>query len=201
MAPPNDIVLFHYSFSPFARRVIWYLTLRGIDYAQCMQPPYLPREDISALGLTYRRIPVMAIGRDVYCDSRLMLQKLEERFPDGALGASEPDQRAVEKLLESWTIDGGIFARASQAIPLEMPLLKDSKFTNDRQDFSGRSWALDDMKALRPEAITHLRDAFAMLENGLLADGRKWILKTEKPALADIEGQDSLVKAQQVFED
>ena len=44
------------------------------------------------------------------------------------------------------------------------------------------------MKAMRPEALTHIRDGFEFLENGLLADGREWILKTEKPALADIEG-------------
>ncbi len=34
--PNNGIVLYHYSFSPFARRVLWYLSLRGIDYAECV---------------------------------------------------------------------------------------------------------------------------------------------------------------------
>lgn len=34
--PNNGIVLYHYSFSPYARRVIWYLALRGIDYAECV---------------------------------------------------------------------------------------------------------------------------------------------------------------------
>ena len=33
---PNGIVLWHYPFSPFARRVVWYLTLRGIEYAECV---------------------------------------------------------------------------------------------------------------------------------------------------------------------
>lgn len=93
MASHNDIVFFHYQFSPFARKVIWYLTLRGIDYAECLQPVYLPREDIDALGVKYRRIPIMSIGRDIYCDTRLILQKLEEKFPNGALGASQPDQK------------------------------------------------------------------------------------------------------------
>ena len=62
MALHNDIVLFHYPFSPYARRITWYLNLRGIDFAQCLVPPYLPREDINALGVKYRRIPIMSIG-------------------------------------------------------------------------------------------------------------------------------------------
>ncbi|KAL2053688.1 hypothetical protein ABVK25_005992 [Lepraria finkii] len=187
MASHNDIVFFHYQFSPFARKVILYLTLRGIDYAQCLQPVYLPREDIDALGVKYRRIPIMSIGRDIYCDTRLILQKLEEKFPNGALGASQPDQKAVEKLLESWTVDGGIFMRAAQTIPPEMPLLKNPKFIKDREDYTGRSWSQKYVKDLQPEGITHVRDGFEFLEKGLLADGRQWILKTEKPSLADIE--------------
>ena len=131
----------------------------------------------------------MSIGRDIYCDTRLILQKLEDKFPIGALGASEPDQKAIEKLLESWTIDGGIFARAAQTMPVELPLLNDPKFTKDREDYMGRSWQKDDIKAMRPEALTHIRDAFVFLETGLLADGRQWVLKTEKPSLADIEGE------------
>ena len=73
------------------------------DLHNQIQPVYLPREDIDALGVKYRRIPIMSIGRDIYCDTRLILQKLEEKFPSGALGTSQPDQKAVEKLLESWT--------------------------------------------------------------------------------------------------
>ena len=188
MPPHNDIVFFHYQFSPFARKITWYLTLRGIEYAQCLQPVYLPREDINALGVKYRRIPIMAIGRDIYCDTRLILRKLEKIFPNGALGATQPDQKAVEMLLESWTIDGGIFTRAASTIPPDMPLMKDPKFTKDREDYMGRSWSQDVVKDLRPEGITHVRDGFEFLESGLLADGRDWILKTEKPSLADIEG-------------
>ena len=170
-------------------QVVWYLTLRGIDYAQCPQPPTFPRPDLAALGVKYRRIPVMAIGRDIYTDSRLILEKLETRFPDGAIGASQPDQKAVEKLLERWTVDGGVFSRATQLIPTTMPLLKDPKFTKDREDFSGRSWDKADISKVRPEALAQIQNDFEFLETGLLADGRDWILKTTKPSLADIEGK------------
>lgn len=30
------IVLYHYPYSPYARRVVWYLQLRGIPYSQCV---------------------------------------------------------------------------------------------------------------------------------------------------------------------
>jgi len=33
----NGIILYHYSFSPYARRVIWYLALAWIDFAQCVR--------------------------------------------------------------------------------------------------------------------------------------------------------------------
>ena len=37
-----------------------------------------------ALGVKYRRSPVMAIGREVYVDTRIMIAKLEELFPASA---------------------------------------------------------------------------------------------------------------------
>ena len=130
----------------------------------------------------------MSIGRDVYCDTRIILRKLEELFPNNAIGASQPEQKALQKLLETWTIDGGIFDRASQLIPASMPLLNDPKFTKDRQDFSGRSWEKSKIEENRPEALAHIRNAFDLLETTLLSDDREWVLKTEKPSLADIEG-------------
>ena len=148
----------------------------------------MPRPDVKALGINYRRIPLMAVGKDVYCDTRICLQKLEKMFPDGALGSSLPEQHALEKLFEIWTIDGGVFNRASQLIPTSMPLLNDPKFTKDREDYSGRSWDKDSIKANRPEALAHVRNAFDLLETTLLADGREWIMKTDKPSLADIHG-------------
>ena len=148
----------------------------------------LPRPDINALGVAYRRIPVMAIGSDVYCDTRLIIQKLEKLFPDGALGATEPEGKALELLLGKWT-GNEVFTRAGQSLPSGLPLLKDPKFQADRNEYSGQSWDKKAREAMRPEALVHIREGFSLLETTLLADGRDWILKTEKPSLADIEGK------------
>ena len=153
----------------------------------------MPRPDLQKIGVNYRRIPLLAIGRDVYCDTRIILRKLEELVPDGRLGASRGDQKILEKLLETWTIESGIFNRASQLIPADMPLLKDPVFQKDREDLSGRSWSKDSILKFRPEALSVIRNAFKLLETTLLADGRDWVLKTEKPTLADIEGKNASV--------
>ena len=68
-----------------------------------------------------------------------------------------------------------------------MPLLNDPKFVRDREDYTGSSWAKTDITKMRPEALAHIREAFDFLETGFLADGRDWVLGTEKPMLADIE--------------
>jgi len=70
-----------------------------------------------------------------------------------------------------------------------MPLLKDEKFTKDREDYTGRSWSKENIERGRPEALVEIKAAFEFLESTILADGREWILGVgEKgPSLADIE--------------
>ncbi|KAF3357870.1 hypothetical protein VdG1_05535 [Verticillium dahliae VDG1] len=105
----KELILYHYSYSPYARRVIWYLTLRGIPYSQCVQPPILPRPDVASLGISYRRIPLLAIDGDVLLDTRLMLTELEALFPElprlGTTPDSAPELRALERLLSTFTTE------------------------------------------------------------------------------------------------
>ncbi|KAK2615604.1 hypothetical protein N8I77_002348 [Diaporthe amygdali] len=190
MSSEQPIILYHYPFSPYARRIVWYLQLRGIPYKQCMQPPIMPRPDVSKLGIKYRRIPIMSIGRDVYLDTRLILQKLES-YPTSSprLGAAEnTEQRATERLLERFNVDGGVFAWAATLLPRELPIFKDPNFLQDRADFMNGSNMLGQKSgAAKFEALNDIRHVFELLETTLLADGRDWVLKTEGPSLADIE--------------
>ena len=130
----------------------------------------------------------MAIGSDVYCDSRLILAKLEKLFPHGALRSSRSDHEGGRKLLEMWAVEGGLFARAVQLIPSTAPLFQDTKFQRDREDFTGRSFDPNKIDAARPEALVYIRDAFSTMET-VLTDGRDWILGTDNPSLADIDGR------------
>ncbi|KAH6697579.1 glutathione S-transferase [Plectosphaerella plurivora] len=188
-----QIVLYHYAFSPYAKRVAWYLTLRGIPYTQCLQPPVMPRPDLALLGVNHRRIPVVAIDRDVYVDTRLILAKLETLFPDRPqLGApaSSADKVALEHLLEMFTIESGVFTAAGSLLPSKLPGL-DKNFYRDRAEFFfGKD---DDPNRpqkpgppKRSEAENTIENAMNYLETGLLSDGRQWILGNEGPGLGDV---------------
>jgi glutathione S-transferase len=155
-----------------------------------LQPPILPRPDLAAVGTSYRRIPVVAIGRDIYNDTRLIIEKLEKMYPSQrSISSSTRAGQAQELLLQQWVVDGGVFARAAQLIPSSMPLLRDPKFTKDREEYTGRPWSKEAIDRSRPEALVEIRAAFDMLETLLLADGKEWIAETEGPGLADIEGK------------
>jgi glutathione S-transferase len=137
----------------------------------------------------------------VYCDTRLILRKLEARFPENKLGSSDPDQRVIERLLERYTGDAGIFVRAAALIP--PAVFSDPEFIKDREAFSGRTgfYSKGKREAARPEAAVHIRDAFELLETTLLADGRDWVFKTQEPSLGDIEGVSTSENCMQVWTD
>jgi glutathione S-transferase len=150
----------------------------------------MPRPDLELIGVGYRKIPLMAVGSDVYCDSRCIISKLESLYPDSALSPSTPAEIGIRKLFESWTIDGGIFANAVKMMPYwhEASFLSNEAFVDDRQKLmGGKRFTAEAMESGRPDGAQNLQQAFDMLETTFLADGRDWILNTQEPSLADID--------------
>ncbi|KAI0152941.1 glutathione S-transferase [Xylariaceae sp. FL1272] len=204
MAEDLPIVLYHYDGSPYARRLVWYLNLRRIQYSECVQPRIMPRPDVALLGVSYRRIPIMSIGRDVYVDTRLILQKLEALFPPTGehpgiscahtgLGA---EGTTLEQLLSSRVIDGGIFFCGTLCLPPN--IFGDPTFQRDRAALMGidldkpgsvSPFAPELRAKQRPEALATMRSWILWLEEGILSDGRPWITNAGNmgPSLADIE--------------
>lgn len=130
----------------------------------------MPRPDLAELGIKHRRIPVLAIGRDVYLDTRLILAKLEDTHRSvPRLGASDPQSKGVERLLASLTLDTDVFLAAMRLLPEDkLPLLKDPEFQKDRAGFVPTPPGGWKSKA---EAVHRFREVMQMLETTLLADG------------------------------
>lgn len=99
----------------------------------------LPRPELSELlGISYRRIPVLAIGNDVYCDTSLIAYALERRFPASAgHGTLFPKRKGggtdtgmIKAFAQSYT-DKMVFPLAAGMLPWEkLP----EAFLKDRSD-------------------------------------------------------------------
>ena len=149
----------------------------------------MPRPDLAALDVNYRRIPIMAMGKDVYIDSRLIISKLESLYPDSILAAKTAEQAGYKKLFENYS-DSGIFLNAVKLMPYwsSNSLVQNKAFLDDRQKLMGGiRMTAEIMQAGRPEGLQNMRQAFELMENTFLADGRQWILGTERPTVADID--------------
>ncbi|PWW74156.1 hypothetical protein C7212DRAFT_330914 [Tuber magnatum] len=177
--PFPAVILFHYSWSPYAHKISWYLQLRGIPYKQCIQPPIMPRPDLASLGIKYRRIPLLSIGNEVLCDTSLIIRVLEEKFPEGRLG----ERGGMWEEWEGWS--DRMFPYAAALIPSNLPSMKDERFVKDREDFSGRSFKKEDVDARRERALEKIGGFYHHTEK-ILSDGRHWILG-DRMTLADIE--------------
>lgn len=67
MAP--QVILYAYPESPFGQKLSLVLLFKQIPFSQVLVPRIPPRSAlIDPLGITYRRIPVLAIGNDLYLE-------------------------------------------------------------------------------------------------------------------------------------
>ena len=75
----DEIILHHYDTSPFSEKVRVLLGIKGLAWRSVIQPVIMPKPDLIPLTGGYRRIPVMQIGADVYCDTQVILAEIEAR--------------------------------------------------------------------------------------------------------------------------
>jgi glutathione S-transferase len=74
-----ELILHHYDFSNYAEKARLALGYKGLAWRGVIIPPVAPKPDLMPLTGGYRRTPVLQIGADVYCDTRLILRELERR--------------------------------------------------------------------------------------------------------------------------
>jgi len=171
-----EIILHHYDTSPFSEKVRLMLGIKGLAWRSVIQPVIMPKPDLVPLTGGYRRIPVMQIGADVYCDSQVILAELERRFPDPQVvrGADWAVNLWADRLWFQATVVV-IFAKLGDTVP--------KAFIDDREKLSGRPFDTGAMKAAAPFMRAQWRAYAAWLEDGL-AGGE--FLGGATPSLADV---------------
>jgi glutathione S-transferase len=107
-------ILHHYPMSPFAEKVRLIFGFKGLHWRSVHIPNIMPKPDLTALTGGYRKTPVLQIGADIYCDTALIADVLEEHAPSPALYPSGIG--AASRILAQWA-DSTLFWTA---IPFAM---------------------------------------------------------------------------------
>jgi glutathione S-transferase len=87
--------------SPYVRKVLACLHLKGLSYEIDPIIPFYTGEDITKLN-PLRRIPVLIDGDLTLCDSSVICQYLEEAYPDRPLLPANAKDRARARWLEEF---------------------------------------------------------------------------------------------------
>ncbi len=177
----TDLILHHYDGSPFAEKVRLMMGLKGLTWQSVDIPFIMPKPDLMPLTGGYRKTPVMQIGADIYCDTRLIAEELERRHPTpsmmaGGLGLAQ----AVAGLAENgmfWTIAGFVMGTNADRMP--------AAFHEDRAKMRGAAGAnIDRLKAATPGHLEQLKPQLAWAEDLLAHSGP--FLAGDTAGLADL---------------
>jgi glutathione S-transferase len=175
----TDLILHHFDCSPFAEKARLALGLKRLVWASVQIPMIMPKPDLMPLTGGYRKTPVLQVGADIYCDTRLIARELERRYPSPTLF---PDgNQAISLALSHWS-DGAFFepgAGLSMALAQEVP---EAVITDRKQFFNFMNF--DRLQQDVPHMLAQLRANAALLEQQL-GDGRDFILGGA-PGWADI---------------
>jgi glutathione S-transferase len=155
-------------------------------------PSMLPRPLLtSTFSLSYRKIPVLLIGRHLYCDTSLIIEALEHFFPPSAgygtvypafSGLDEWSYKGLVRGFASFWTDKPFFRTTTGLIP---PSVWSTNFGTDRAQLVGHKLNAEKLGSKIPQNLASLDIHLAMLEPGFKQRGN-WAIPTPTPSLADI---------------
>lgn len=175
-----ELLLHQYDGSPFSEKIRLILGHKRLAWRAVEQPNMMPKPDLIPLTGGYRRIPVLQIGADVYCDSQLIARVLERLhpeptiFPGGSQGLCGAFGFWSDRLLFLAAVPV-VFGKIGAAVP--------KAFIEDRSRLMGGGPGFEAVMRAGPFAAEQLRAHAALVETQL-SDGRAFLLG-EQPSLAD----------------
>lgn len=186
----DSLILHHYAGSPFSEKMRLILGYKGLSWQSVNVPVIMPKPDVVALTGGYRRTPFLQIGADIYCDTALMSEVIEQRAPSPSL---YPAAAAGARILAQWA-DTDLFW---VAIPYTMqPAGAAAVFAGAPPEVL-QAFAADRAAMTAGMKRASTRDATAALSSYLawleqqLADGRLFLCGTE-PSIADFSAAQSI---------
>ena len=168
----SDLILHHYDLSPFGEKIRLAFGYKNLSWRSVDVPVWPPKPDLMPLTAGYRRVPVLQVGADIYCDTLLILREIERRHPEPTL---YPDaQFGLAAILSSW-VDAACFLPAAT---LTTSIIGDSlpeEFLTDRVDFMKHDFSKEASLRELPRNRQRMHAAITLLAS-MLQDGRPYLL-------------------------
>jgi len=108
----SEIIIHHYPPSPVAEKIRTAMGFKDLSWQSVEQNRLPDRPELLAMTGGYRRIPVMQIGADIYCDTQCIFRELERRAPEPTLFPN--GSNGMPFAVSRWT-DGPLFELAVRA--------------------------------------------------------------------------------------
>ncbi|SPJ33079.1 glutathione S-transferase family protein [Kushneria phyllosphaerae] len=74
----TSVLLHHFDASPFSEKIRLLLGYRDLAWGSVCIPRMMPKPHFTALTGGYRKTPALQIGRDIYCDTALIVRVIEK---------------------------------------------------------------------------------------------------------------------------
>ncbi|HEY8155994.1 MAG TPA: glutathione S-transferase family protein [Myxococcota bacterium] len=176
----HEIILHHYDLSPYAEKIRLALGRKALTWRSVPTPMVMPKPDHVELTGGYRRVPVLQVGADIYCDTHGIARALDRLHPDPPL--SLPGLETVEHAFSRWaetTFMMGVLALFGIGGAFSEEFMEDRRKTMVPPGAN-----LDQTKVILPTKLLQIRANLDLLERQL-ADGRAFLLGSE-PGLSDL---------------
>jgi glutathione S-transferase len=160
MPAESEIILHHYDASPFSEKVRLMFGLKAMAWRSVIQPTIMPKPDLVPLTGGYRRIPVLQIGADIFCDTQVILAEIERRSPgaDDLTGPGFAVNFWADRLFFQATVPV-IFGQLGDKVP--------RAFIEDREKLSGRPFDVAAMQAAGLPMRVQFRAQAAWIDEAL----------------------------------
>jgi glutathione S-transferase len=102
----RDLILHHYATSPYSEKARKLLAHKQLPWVSVDVPMMMPKPELMPLTGGYRKTPVLQIGRDIYCDTKLIARVLDHLHPARPLVPE--GQQASARMIDRW-VDRHLF--------------------------------------------------------------------------------------------
>jgi glutathione S-transferase len=178
----DELIIHHYPQSPVSEKIRKAMGLKQLAWRSAEQNRFPDRPELFAMTGGYRRLPVLQIGADLYCDTQCIFRELETRFPTPSLFPN--GERGLPFALSRWT-DNAMFDLAMRASFAPIAATLPATLVEDRArlylgpngDFARE---VEDL----PHTLSQLRTQLGWLEEAM-SDGRPYLFGVQ-PGMADL---------------